>query len=158
MHASDIRGKAVISVESGARLGRVEEVLLDPVTLAAAAFRVSLNGQQATIPLEQIHKVGADAIMVPDEDVAQWITPSSAAGGLLSLSDVRGRKVVNDAGSLLGAVREIEIEPGDGRMRHIEVHTGGMFGLGGETTIVPSSGLAGVGPDVIVVRSGATPP
>src|SRR5215207_4850552 len=43
MDAADIEGKAVISITTGARLGRVDDVLFDRGSLTVAAFRVSAD-------------------------------------------------------------------------------------------------------------------
>ena len=157
MNAADIKGKAVISIANGARLGRVEDVLFDPQGLAIAAFRVSAVGQQAVIPFDQVHSVGSDAVMVPGDDVAQWITTASAAEGLISLDELKHRKVVDDAGTFLGTPAAIEVAAQDGRLRQLKVHKGGLLGMGGETTTVPGGDVTGVGPDVIVVRVDARP-
>ena len=80
MNAADIKGRAVISVATGARLGRVDEVLLDPTSLARAAFRVMAAGQQALMPFAQVQSLGTDAVMVPGDDVAQWVTTYADPG------------------------------------------------------------------------------
>ncbi len=89
MNVADINGRAVISVATGARLGRVDEVLLDRTSLALAAFRVTAAGQQALIPFAQVQSLGDDAVMVPGDDVAQWVTTSSAAEGLVSFDALK---------------------------------------------------------------------
>jgi uncharacterized protein YrrD len=151
--SSELKGKAVISITSGARLGRVDDVLFDPASLDVAAFRVSAGGQQAVIPFDQVQSVGRDAVMVPSDDVAQWIATSNAGAGLLSFDDLKHRKVVDDAGTLLGTPRAIDVAPQDGRLQQLQVHMGGMLGMGGETTIVASRDLVSVGADVIVVHA-----
>jgi sporulation protein YlmC with PRC-barrel domain len=156
MNATDIKGKAVISVTNGARLGRVDDVLFDAGSLAIAAFRVSAEGQQALIPFAQVQSLGSDAVMVPGDDVAQWITTSSAGEGLISFDALKGYKVLDDAGTLLGTPQALEIEPTDGRLRQLQVHKGGVLGMGGQSITVPGSAIASVGADVIVVRA-ATP-
>jgi sporulation protein YlmC with PRC-barrel domain len=153
MNATEIKGKAVISVTTGARLGRVEEVLLDPGSLAVAALRVSAEGQQALIPFDQVQSLGSDAVMVPGDDVAQWIATSSAADGLVSIDGLKHLKVVDDTGTLLGMPRAIAVDSQDGRLLQLQVHKGGTLGIGGETVTVPGSDLAGVGDDVLVVRT-----
>ena len=50
MNAADINGRAVFSITTGARLGPVDEVLLDPTSLTLAAFRVTAADQQVLIP------------------------------------------------------------------------------------------------------------
>ena len=155
MDAADIKGRPVISVATGARLGRVDEVLLDPTSLALAAFRVTAAGQQALIPFAQVQSLGGDAVMVPGDDVAQWATTSNAAEGLVSFDALKHYKVVDEAGTFLGTPRALTLEPSDGRLRQLDVHKGGMLGMGGETTSVPGGGIASVGADVIVVRTAA---
>lgn len=157
MNAADIKGKAVISIANGARLGRVDDVLFDRGALAVAAFRVSAGGQRAMIPFAQVHSVGSDAVTVPGDDVAQWVTTSGAAEGLVSLDDLKHRKVVDDDGTFLGTPAVIEVEPQGGRLQQLRVHKGGVLGMGGETITVPSSDIAGVGDDVIVVRTATHP-
>jgi sporulation protein YlmC with PRC-barrel domain len=156
MNATDIKGKAVISVTSGARLGRVDDVLFDAGSLAIAALRVSAEGQQALIPFDQVQSLGSDAVMVASADVAQWITTSSAAEGLISFDALKRYKVVDDAGTLLGTPQALELDPTNGRLQRLEIHKGGVLGMGGESATASGSDIASVGADVIVVRA-ATP-
>ena len=154
---SDIKGKAVLSIATGVRLGRVEEMLYDPASLDLAALRISANGQQAVVPFGQTQSIGRDAVMVAGDDVAQWITTSSAAEGLVAFDDLKHHKVVDDAGTLLGTPRTIAVDPQTGRLNQLEVRTGGMLGIGGQITTVLGSDVTGVGADAIVVRSGSRP-
>lgn len=153
MNVADIKGRAVISITTGARLGRVDDVLLDPASLALTAFRVTAAGQQALIPFAQVQSLGSDAVMVPSDNVAQWVTTSSAAEGLVSFDALKHYNVVDEAGTFLGTPHAITIEPSDGRLQQLTVHKGGVLGLGGETTSVPGGGIASVGADVIVVHT-----
>ena len=156
MNAAEIKGKAVISVTTGARLGRVDEVLFDARSLAIAALRVAAAGQQALIPFTQVQSLGSDAVMVAGDDVAQWITTATAAEGLIAFDALKGYQVVDDAGTLLGTSQALVLEPSDGRLQQLQVHKGGVLGMGGQSLTVPGSAIASVGADVIVVR--AAPP
>lgn len=153
MGSADIKGKAVLSITSGVRLGRVEEVLFDPASLDLAALRISANHQQAVVPFDQVHSIGRDAVMVGGDDAAQWITTSTAAEGLVTADGLKHHKVVDDAGTFLGTPRSIAVDPETGRLHHLEIHGGGMLGIGGQTTTVPGGDVTGVSADVIVVRT-----
>jgi sporulation protein YlmC with PRC-barrel domain len=157
MKTSEMKGKAVLSITTGLRLGRVEEALLNPASLDLSALRISADDQQAVVPFAQVRSIGRDAVMVEGDDVAQWITTSIAAEGLVTFDDLKHHKVVDDAGTLLGTPRAIAVEPQSGRLQQLEVHSGGMLGMGGQTTTVPGSDVTGVGADVIVVRAGPRP-
>lgn len=148
-----LKDLAVISAATGARLGRVEDVLLDPTSLALAALRVTAAGQQGLIPFAQGQILGSGAVMVPDDDVAEWATTSGVDEGLVSFDALKHYKVVDEAGTFLGTPRTITIEPSDGRLVQFDVHKGGVLGVGGETTSVPDGGIVSVGADVVVVRA-----
>jgi uncharacterized protein YrrD len=158
MQLTEITGKAVLSVATGARLGRVDVVLLDPHTLAIAALQVAADRQQAVIPFAQVQSIGRDAVMVPADDVAQWIATASDAAGLLTLDALKHYKVVEDTGTLLGTPRGLELDPADGHLQTMEIHKGGVLGLGGETTTVRAGEIASIGTDVVVVHLTPTPP
>jgi uncharacterized protein YrrD len=156
MNAAAIKGRAVISIPTGGRLGRVDEVLFDHTSLRLAAFRVTADGQHALIPFTQVKSLGTDAVMVPADDVAQWMTTAAAAAeGLVSLDALMHYKVVDTAGTFLGTPRAVELEPTDGRLQALAIHKGGLLGLGGETTTVSGSEIASLGADVIGVRTAA---
>jgi uncharacterized protein YrrD len=157
MQSAEIMGKTVLSTTSGARVGQLAEVLFDPASLVLAALRISAHGQRAIVSFDQVHSIGRDAVMVASDDVAQWITTSTVAEGLVTVDDLKHHKVVDDAGTLLGTPRVIAVEPQTGRLHHLEVHRGGMLGMGGQTTTVPGSDVTGVGTDVIVVRTSSRP-
>ena len=113
---------------------------------------MSAVGQQGVIQFGQVHSIGSDAVMVHGDDVEHLIATTNAAEGRLSLDDLKHRKVIDDAGTFLGTPAVIEVAAHDGRLRQLKVHKGGLLGMGGETTTVPGGDVAGVGPDVIVVR------
>jgi uncharacterized protein YrrD len=156
MQLTAITGKAVLSVATGARLGRVEAVLLDPSTLTIAALRVAADDQQAVLPFAQVQSVGPDAVMVPVDEVAHWIATANATE-LVTFDALKRYKVVDETGTLLGTPRDVELDPTDGRLQAIEVHKGGVLGLGGEHTTVSAPEIASVGADVIVVRAAPAP-
>jgi uncharacterized protein YrrD len=158
MQLTEITGKAVLSVATGARLGRVAAVLLDPSTLAIAALQVAAEGQQAVIPFTQVQSIGPDAVMVPGDEVAQWIATASEAAGLITLDALKHYKVVDDTGTLLGSPRDLYLDAADGRLQSLEVHKGGVLGVGGEHTTVRAGEIASVGVDVVVVHLTPAPP
>ena len=158
MQLTELTGKAVLSVATGARLGRVDAVLLDPHTLAIAAVQVAAEKQQAVIPFAQVQSVGPDAVMVPADDVAQWIATATDAGGLITMDALKHYKVVDDTGTLLGSPQALELDATDGHLQTMAIHKGGVLGLGGETTTVQAGDIASVGADVVVVHRAPAPP
>ena len=158
MNAADIKGRAVINILTGARLGRVDEVLFEHGSLTLTAFRVTADGQHALIPFSDVESLGSNAVMVPGDDVAQWMTTAATvAEGLVSFDALKHYKVVDAAGTLLGTPKALDLDPTDGRLQRLDIQRGGVLGLGGQTAAVSSGDIASVGADVIVVRT-AVPP
>lgn len=58
---------------------------------------------------------------------------------------------MNGEGALLGAVKELEIEPAGGRLVELVVHRGGVLGVGGTSTSVPASAIRGIGAKLVTV-------
>lgn len=158
MKADALTGMAVLSIASGARLGRVEDIAFDTSTGRLAALRVEADGQHALIPYTSIHAVGKDAITVPSDDVAQWTKPEGALASMPGLDAFKKMKVVDEAGTYLGMVKQVEIDPASGQITHVSTHEGGVLGLGGTTRTISAAEIRSVGNDVVLVSPTATAP
>ncbi len=140
----------VLSIETGAKLGVVDDLLFDTSPLRVAALRVKQVGQQIVVPWSAVRTVGADAIMVPDDAAAH--TPSSEAS-LTALRDsaaMRALKVVDEGGSYVGTVKAIEVDPASGTVTAVEAHTGGVLGMGGTTTTIAAEEIRSIGDEVLL--------
>ena len=155
MKADALKGKAVVSIEDGQRVGRVDEVLFGTQPPHVAALRVADDKQRAVIPFDRLHSIGTDAITVPSAAAAAWGRAAAAAQELPNLRDLGKLKVVDEAGTFLGTPREVEIDPQDGRIARLQVHRGGVLGLGGDTYLVIGADIRSIGDDVMVVHGAA---
>jgi sporulation protein YlmC with PRC-barrel domain len=68
--------------------------------------------------------------------------------------DIRGRKVIDRAGDEIGEVKSFFVDEDERRVRFFEIESGGLFGLGGETRLIPTDAIEGVTEDF--VRVGAS--
>lgn len=158
MKAETIKGLAVVSITDGAKLGRVDDLIFDPATKSVSALRVSAEKQNALIPFEKIKSLGSGAITVPDTEVTQWVKPDSAFKGLMNLEEFKKLRVVDEAGTFLGTIQDVEIDPQDGRVTEVATHKGGVLGLGGESHQIPVRQITSIGAEVMVVATmGAAP-
>ena len=156
MHADSIKGLGVVSIESGAKLGKVDDLLFDARALRLAALRISADHQEAVVPFEQVRAIGGNAVTVATDASAQWGGSGGALASLPTLGDMKKLKVVDEAGTLLGTIQHLEITPDDGAISELRVHKGGVLGIGGDTTIIPAGQITSVGDEVIVVPVGET--
>lgn len=68
--------------------------------------------------------------------------------------DIRGRKVIASDGQELGEVKSLFVDEDERRVRFFELETGGLFGLGAETRLVPIEAIEEASQEA--VRIGAT--
>jgi uncharacterized protein YrrD len=154
MEAKSLKGIAVVSLNEGSQLGRVEEPLFD---LAARQLRaLEVRGDDGTfiVPFEQIVSIGSDAVTVTSSDVTHTPNAERAVGTLTGLHDLGKLKVVDDSGTFLGHLSSIEFDEQNGQVTLLNAHTGGLMGIGGTTTALDDSSKLVVGSDLLTVSTG----
>jgi sporulation protein YlmC with PRC-barrel domain len=158
MNTDKLKGMAVVSLAEGAKLGQVDAPLFDAATLHLRAFQVTGDGQTFIVPLDQVRTIGTDAVMVESSQATQTAVKGGEFGSLVPFSTLKQLKVVDAAGTFVGTLHDLELEPTTGRALRIVVHKGGLFGLGGETTTIEAAAIRSVGGELITVAEvGATP-
>src|ERR671932_1538474 len=151
MKASALKDRAVVSLADGTRIGRVSDVLFDTAELRLAALALTTTGGQSILPFAAVRSLGTDAVTVESATAMQG-TASPAAGNVLrGLTDLAGMKAVNSDGTLLGEVRELEIDQVGGRLVSLELHRGGVLGLGGTTVTAPVATVRSIGPELVTL-------
>ena len=155
MDAQRLKGMAVVALDDSTRLGRIEDLLFDPKTLQAVALRVRGEGQAFVIPFEEIKAIGADAVTVESTRVTQVASQGGPFSALPGLDAIKKLKVIDENGTLLGLVSNVEIDETAGRARTLSVHKGGLLGLGGQTTTLSAEAVRSIGPELITVAAGA---
>jgi sporulation protein YlmC with PRC-barrel domain len=114
-----VLGIQVISKATGKRLGIVTEVWLDVDQRQIMGFSVADRyvpstsislGDPFYMSLERISLLGADAILVDNENVLEDILVSERFTNLI------GNEVVTESGELLGKVRDYQFEPQTGNL------------------------------------------
>src|SRR5687768_5912360 len=119
IRASELRGRAVVDLDSAVKLGDVDEILLDPESRRVAGISVG-RGQnllgggspvEQFVPAAAVHAIGRDVLTVRG---------AGRAGGDGSayprLGHVVGRKMVTHGGTVLGPIDDVLIDPTDGRI------------------------------------------
>jgi len=105
------QNKALISLTDGKEIGRIKDLYLDePLKKVAAAFLGSegiINRKSSAVARDAIQLMGIDAWLVkePNAAVAPENIPDNAT--FLLLSDLRGREIVSEGGTHIGAVEDV---------------------------------------------------
>lgn len=157
MDAHKLKGMAIVSLAEGAKLGRIDDVIFNTQPLRAAALRATGDGQGFVIPFEQLKSIGADAVTVESGRVTQADSTGGAFSGLPGLGELTKFKVVDEAGTLVGTIKGIDLDPTTGQVTGVAVHKGGVLGLGGTTTTIDPAAIRGVGNALLTVATGSTP-
>ena len=84
--------------------------------------------------------------MTNDTEFQYGLVPIGEAGLTVAKpeSDVRGRKVFDEAGEEIGHVDELFVDEQDRRVRLLRVAAGGFLGLGERPFLVPVDAIAGI--------------
>jgi sporulation protein YlmC with PRC-barrel domain len=158
MKAGALKDMTVVSMADGVQIGRVEDVLFDTAALQVGALVLKTTGGRSLLPFASVHRLGADAVTVESAKAAQAeVAPTGAGNVLRSLGDLTGLKVVSGEGTYLGDVRDVEIDQATGALTELQVHRGGVLGLGGTGVTVPAAAIRGIGPDMVTADLPAPP-
>lgn len=112
MKASDLKGRAVLTLSDAAKIGQIDDVLFDSDYRNVLGFRVkqSLFGKSDAVARDSVTGIGADAVTIASPDLLNEEGRIESLSISTSLSKVRGTKVVSEGGDLLGVVDEIELD------------------------------------------------
>jgi sporulation protein YlmC with PRC-barrel domain len=159
MQAEQLHGMAVVSVQQAERIGRIEDVAIDlrEHRLAALLLQGGLFRGGPVVPWERVRAIGQDAVTVDDRSATAEGRPET---GGAKLGDLRGTKVVTDAGTFVGTLAGAEIDPDSGRVTSYSItapHGGGLFHAAPQFTL-PATAVVAIGPDLITVQASALRP
>lgn len=162
LHLNDLVGRAIVDLEKAEKVGHVDDVVLDPEGCRVAALVVGSGqsflggGTRSLIDAASVHSIGPDAVTIHGAGLP--VEP----GGLEHLPrrrDVVGRKVVGQTGKMFGHIRDVLIEPGDGRILGYAMEDNPLSGLENILTgsrprmkeFLRADADLRVGPDLVVV-------
>ncbi len=155
MNVDALKQLPVMSIETGAKLGYVDDLFFDTAPLRVAALHVMAEGQAFLVPWNTVKTVGPDAIMVPDDAATHTLSSESSLASLPGIATMRTLKVVDEGGTFIGMVKELDVDPQSGVITQVDTHTGGVLGMGGTTTIIVAADIRSIGDEVLLttVRS-----
>ena len=153
MKSKDLKGKKVVSIRDGAKLGQVDDVLVDTDELRVAALHVKGQGEEALIPFDKVVSASNDVVTVPSSAAAQRPRAQDDSEHLASLSEVSKLKVIDEEGTFLGVVQSVEVDPQSGVILEMQAQKATALGLGRESHTIVASEVTSVGEEMIVVQA-----
>lgn len=150
MNGSEIKGKAVVSIHEGSKLGQIDEILVNVERMRVTALHMKSKGDAVIIPFDKVRTVGSDAVTVQDATAAQRGAPDAA--DLAGLSQLTRLKVVDEDGTFLGVVKSVEIDPHTGSITELQAQKGGVLGIGRSVRTIDAGEVTSVGHDLLVIQ------
>lgn len=157
MDAERIKGMAIVSMSEASRLGAVTDILFEAAPLRVAALQGASDAADFEIPFSAVRSIGADAVIVESSQVTQMASGGTSIAGLMGLALVQRLKVVDDAGTFLGTVHGVAVDPATGAVLELIARKGGVLGMGRNEMTIPASSIRTVGMDVLTVDTASAP-
>jgi sporulation protein YlmC with PRC-barrel domain len=133
----------------------VQQPLIDLAARQLGALQVKGDAGSFIIPFAQIDHIGTDAVTVASSQVTQTPSTGGPSDALLDLEALGKLKIVDQAGTFLGTLSDVELDPASGQITGLAAHKGGLLGMGGTTTPIEASALLMVGADLVTVTAEA---
>lgn len=135
--AADLKGMPVLDSGSGAKIGVVSDLILDPVQgkLAGIAF-TRADREVRALALEHVH-IGKDAVMITGGTPAALDFAGGIAQGVLA-TKILGASVVTENGSRIGSLESVWVDPATAQIHYrvaesaLQRITGGGFFISGQ--------------------------
>jgi len=153
-----IRGLPVVTVAEGKRVGKVDDLVVDPDRKAVRWLRLHtgglLGGDKMWVPVEAVHGLGEDAVTIRAEaDVRAPADAPEAEALVKARREIIGTGVVTENGEHLGEVRDYEFAPDTFALTSLLVPPG--MNLLGQFLTISADKVLTIGEDAIVVSAGA---
>lgn len=140
---SQARGLQVVSTSTAATVGKVDGLLVDPVSRRVVALTLKKSAGGDVLRWSDLTAFGTDAVTVSGEDRL-----GSADEQLSRLGDKHhhplGKRVLSADGDELGKLSDVEFDPGSGEVTGLVLDTGPIAG----------ARLLGIGTYAVVVTAG----
>jgi sporulation protein YlmC with PRC-barrel domain len=157
---SQLRGKAIVSLQTGQPVAVVAGLVIDRSSLEIRAFVCQLPSQPRVRLLldSDIRQITNDCLIINDEDDLSETEDIVRLSGLIEEAySPRGKGVISDTGRRLGRVTEFNINLISGRIQQIFVRPPLWRGWFSSQLIIDRSQIVDVSIDRIIVRDSTIP-
>ncbi len=155
MDIKQLKGIAVIAIDDGARLGSVNDVLVDLDHRCVRAFVINegglLRGNNRILDIGDVRSVGADAVMIQSRDLLKADREDTRYQSFPNLHTITSLRVVSQNGDLVGNMSTIHFETNDGTFTDLEISKHGLLGSFQSKIVVPAAAAVSMGRDVVVI-------
>ena len=152
--ASDVVGRAIVSSETGERIGRVADLLIDAGVARVLGLVIGggvLKSEQV-LPYTDVHTLGGDAVVARTAtgvlNPQQWREQGSE--GTRS-STLKHRRVLTTTGRALGEIDDVYVDEATGTIEGFELVGSAFAGLVQRRSMLPQGSGITIGADAVLV-------
>jgi uncharacterized protein YrrD len=149
----DLKGKAIVDIQRGEKVGSISDLLFDPGELRVAAIEsesgAMFNRETEYFQAEQVEVWGKDVILVRRRGDRSSSLPGRER--LVNLSDqLNGRPIVSSDGVRVGQLGDVLLNQ-EGRLTGFELSQVDIQGPLEKSRRVPISAVQSLGKDVVII-------
>lgn len=151
----DVTGITVIAIDSGTKIGKVEDIIFDFEGNHLLGILLEDSGLSHTgrvVPYSRVRGIGPDAVMVEGEDALMDAEKDEHISRVLGQKiRIKGKEVYTMDGKDLGKITDIQFDEKTGRIEGYEV-SGGIFADAySGRPFIPAPKTIKIGKDVCLV-------
>lgn len=156
MKASQLMHMPVVSLNGGVKVGNVTDITLEPTNAHLGALLLAAPGGNSMVPFRSIRRIGTDAVTIEDSGMLQ-VLEGPGGNKERGIATLTGMPVVNQEGTIIGTVKDLDFDVTDGHLVALLVQRGGVLGIGAAHEAIPGAAIRKVGEKLITVET-AVPP
>jgi uncharacterized protein YrrD len=152
--AGDMIGLPVVTLDSGATIAHVDDMLVDPSrrqVLALVVQEKAFARSARAIPFGRIAANGVDAVLVPNAKVTFEVDRDPVLRSLDNTHRVQGANVMTDTGRKVGRVVDMLIDDHTGEIKTYEV----VMGPDNAKHSLPAEAVISLGKEAMFVTGAA---
>jgi sporulation protein YlmC with PRC-barrel domain len=154
MKASELKNHPIVSLNDGVKVGETADLSLDSTFLQVSAILLSGHDGTSVIPFKAVRNIGPDAVTIDDARIVQ--APADKDGlPERRVSSLTGLPVMNETGTVIGNIDDVEFDEASGRLSALLIHRGGVLGIGAARESIAASAIRGFGPTLVTVDQAA---
>jgi len=156
LKAKSVIGKNILTLDTGSKLDKVKDVVIDPQGRAVVALVVDEGGfmsDSRVVPIDEIASFGKDAVVIQsDASVVRVNDRQELRDYVDSDETILGKKVYTTEGEDQGSINDVYFDEQSGAVVGYEI-SGGMLGdVSKGTSYLATDEITNVGSDVIYVH------
>ena len=133
-------GKTILSRATGNKLGKVTDLIVDPIKGVLLGLAVqTTDGQMRVLDYKEIFSFGKDAVMVNADHSITPLEDSPLVGPPLAKKDLSRAQIITEGGNLLGHVSNIFLHYGAPPLVIYEIRESLLDRLLGRALFIPAS-------------------